>query len=183
MVSRSWIWGARRKTLIRLEGLLETVSLEMTMESVGADTHWKIWWRGCQILRAALARHRNVWLSSGVAECHYYCCTAILNTICHWTIAWMTRCALCSCTTDSDYCNKASVFNTEIAHRSHTLSSHHWLTGLFYLSISVFGRPSVKWFALCYETVVCSLSIPVCLWRWCIVTKRFDGSRWNLVCR
>ena len=23
----------------------------------------------------------------------------------------------------------------------------------------------------------------VCLWRWCIVAKRLDGSRWNLACR
>ena len=28
-------------------------------------------------------------------------------------------------------------------------------------------------FALCYRTV----SLSVCLWRWCIVAKRFDGSR------
>jgi len=29
------------------------------------------------------------------------------------------------------------------------------------------------------------LSCPVlaCLWRWCIVAKRLDGSRWNLACR
>jgi len=42
-----------------------------------------------------------------------------------------------------------------------------------------FGRPFVKRFALCYRTVVC-LS---CLWRWCTVAKRLDGSRWNLACR
>jgi len=36
-----------------------------------------------------------------------------------------------------------------------------------------FGRPFVKRFALCYQTVVC----PVCLQHWCIVAKWFDGSR------
>ena len=25
--------------------------------------------------------------------------------------------------------------------------------------------------------------LSVCLWRWCIVAKRLDGSRWNLACR
>jgi len=40
----------------------------------------------------------------------------------------------------------------------------------------VLGRPVVKRFVLCYQTVVLS----VCLWRWCIVAKRLDGSRWNL---
>ena len=41
------------------------------------------------------------------------------------------------------------------------------------LDASIFGRPFVKRFALCYRTVVC----PVCLGRWCIVAKRFHGSR------
>ena len=27
------------------------------------------------------------------------------------------------------------------------------------------------------------LSVLSCLWRWCIVAKRFDGSTWNLACR
>jgi len=27
------------------------------------------------------------------------------------------------------------------------------------------------------------LSVLSCLWRWCIVAKRFDGSRWNLARR
>ena len=42
----------------------------------------------------------------------------------------------------------------------------------------IFGQPFVKRSALCYRTVVC-LVCPVlsCLWRWCIVAKRFDGSR------
>jgi len=46
-------------------------------------------------------------------------------------------------------------------------------------SVSIFGRPFVKWFALCYRTVVCL----VCLWCWCIVAKRLDVSRWNLAWR
>ena len=37
---------------------------------------------------------------------------------------------------------------------------------------------------LCYRTVVMSCPVrpvcPVCLWRWCTVAKRFDGSRWKL---
>ena len=48
---------------------------------------------------------------------------------------------------------------------------------------TVFGRPFVKRFALCYRTVVYLSVCPVCLWRWCIVAKRFDGTRWNLACR
>jgi len=46
------------------------------------------------------------------------------------------------------------------------------------IMIVVFGQPFVKWFALCYRSVVC----PVCLWCSCTVAKRFDGSRWNLAC-
>jgi len=45
----------------------------------------------------------------------------------------------------------------------------------------VFGRPFVKRFALYCRTVV--LSVLSCLWRWCTVAKRLDGSRWNLACR
>jgi len=45
----------------------------------------------------------------------------------------------------------------------------------------IFGRPFVKWLALCYWTDVLSclcLSVfLVCLWRCCIVAKRLDGSR------
>jgi len=45
---------------------------------------------------------------------------------------------------------------------------------------SLIGRPFVKWFALCYQTVVCLsvLSCPVCLsclWHWCTVAKRSRG--------
>jgi len=40
---------------------------------------------------------------------------------------------------------------------------------------AVFGRPFVKRFTLCYRTIVC----PVCLWLWCVVAKRLDGSRWT----
>jgi len=46
-------------------------------------------------------------------------------------------------------------------------------------AFTLIGRPFVKRFALCYRSVVC----PVCLWCWCIVAKRFDGSRRNLACR
>jgi len=60
---------------------------------------------------------------------------------------------------------------------------------LVYISFFViFGRPFVKQFALCYQTVVClfclsSLSVcPVGLQRWCTVAKRLNGSRWNLAC-
>jgi len=41
----------------------------------------------------------------------------------------------------------------------------------------LFGRPFVKRCVLCYWTSVC-LS---CLWRWCIVAKRLDGSTCHLV--
>ena len=34
-----------------------------------------------------------------------------------------------------------------------------------------------------YRTVVCLSCLPVCLWRWSIVAKRLDGSRWHLVWR
>jgi len=38
-----------------------------------------------------------------------------------------------------------------------------FMTGLFLLSLSVFGRQFVKWLALCCRTVVCPvLSCPVC---------------------
>ena len=40
----------------------------------------------------------------------------------------------------------------------------------------VFGRPLVKRFTLCYRTVA-YLSGLSCLLRWCIVSKRLDGSR------
>jgi len=43
----------------------------------------------------------------------------------------------------------------------------------------VFGRPFVKRFTLSYQTVV-SCPVMSCLWRWCIVAKSLDGSRWNL---
>jgi len=49
--------------------------------------------------------------------------------------------------------------------------------------LTVFGWPFIKRFALCYQTVVCSVcpvSLFVCLWRWCIVAKQLDGSVWNL---
>jgi len=45
----------------------------------------------------------------------------------------------------------------------------------------VFGRPFVKRSALCYHPVC--LYCLLCLWHWCIVAKRLDGSRWNLACR
>ena len=45
----------------------------------------------------------------------------------------------------------------------------------------IFGWPFVKRFALCNLTVV--LSCLSCLWRWCIVAKQLDGSRWNLARR
>ena len=51
----------------------------------------------------------------------------------------------------------------------------------FWRCLWLFGRPSVNWFALCYRTVV--LSVLFCLWCWCIVAKRLDGSRWNLTRR
>jgi len=37
-----------------------------------------------------------------------------------------------------------------------------------------FGRPFVKRFALWYQTTVCPA---LCLWRWCTVPKRLDGSK------
>jgi len=48
----------------------------------------------------------------------------------------------------------------------------------------IFGRPFVKWFALCYRTVVLSVCLPVCLsgirpvksggwWRWALLSP--DG--------
>jgi len=49
----------------------------------------------------------------------------------------------------------------------------------FRKSVKVFGRTFVRWFAVCYQTVVC-LS---CLWGWCSVAKRLDGSIRNLTCR
>ena len=39
------------------------------------------------------------------------------------------------------------------------------------------GRTFVKRFALCYQTIVCCLSVLSCLLRFCIVAKRLDGSR------
>jgi len=51
---------------------------------------------------------------------------------------------------------------------------------------TIFGRPFVKRFAICYRTVVClsvCLSVLSCLRHWYIVSKRLDGSRWNLACR
>jgi len=51
--------------------------------------------------------------------------------------------------------------------------------GVVRVTWPIFGRPFVKRFAPCYQTVVC----PVCLKRWCTVAKRFDGSRWNLARR
>jgi len=41
MVSRSWIWGARREALSSLESLLEVISLEVATESVRAGTYSK----------------------------------------------------------------------------------------------------------------------------------------------
>jgi len=40
------------------------------------------------------------------------------------------------------------------------------------------------WATVC-RTVCPVLSdhCPVCLWHWCTVAKRLDGSRWNLACR
>jgi len=35
----------------------------------------------------------------------------------------------------------------------------------------IFGRPFVKRFALCYQTVVCPSCQSVCVWRWCIVAN------------
>jgi len=32
-------------------------------------------------------------------------------------------------------------------------------------------------------SVRCPVCLSVCLWRWCIVAKWLDGSRWNLACR
>jgi len=40
MVSRSRIWGTRRKALSELEGLLEIMDLEMTMKSVRPVHIW-----------------------------------------------------------------------------------------------------------------------------------------------
>jgi len=43
--------------------------------------------------------------------------------------------------------------------------------------LSVFGRPFVKRFTLCYGTVVCPVCLSVTL---VYCAKRLDGSRWNL---
>jgi len=43
---------------------------------------------------------------------------------------------------------------------------------------SIFERPFVKRFALCYQTVVCSLCDVGILWP----NGCMDGSRWNLAC-
>jgi len=58
------------------------------------------------------------------------------------------------------------------------------VTGLR-VSVYVFGRPFIKRFALCYQTVVylSVLSVLSCLWRSCTEAKRLDGSRWNLARR
>jgi len=37
-----------------------------------------------------------------------------------------------------------------------------FMTGLFLLNISVFGRPFVKRFAVCYRSAVCLSVCPVC---------------------
>jgi len=46
----------------------------------------------------------------------------------------------------------------------------------------VFGRPFVKTVRRMLS-VRCMSVCPVCMWRWCIVAKRLDGSRWNLARR
>jgi len=43
---------------------------------------------------------------------------------------------------------------------------------------TIFGRPFVKRFAYAIGRLSC---VSVCLWRWCIVAKRLDGSRCHLV--
>ena len=58
--------------------------------------------------------------------------------------------------------------------RAMTLSALHLV-----VNWPVFGRPFVKRFALCYQSVVCPVCLS-CLWRSCTVAKRLDGSRWNL---
>ena len=44
-----------------------------------------------------------------------------------------------------------------------TIDSTDFITGPFLLNISVFGRPFVKRFALCYRSVVCLTVLSVCL--------------------
>jgi len=75
------------------------------------------------------------------------------------------------------------------------LPGYIFVTSLIWVwwSVNDFGKTSILipfWatFDLSYQgyqTIVC-LSCPVCLsvlWRWCIVAKWLDGSRWNLACR
>jgi len=43
---------------------------------------------------------------------------------------------------------------------------------IFWATVYKTARPMLS--------VRCLSVLSVCLWRWCIVTKRLDGSRWNL---
>jgi len=54
------------------------------------------------------------------------------------------------------------------------------------LVLNTFLDKSYSFWATVYKTVRPMLSdrcLSVCLWRWCIVAKRLDGSRWNLARR
>ena len=67
-------------------------------------------------------------------------------------------------------------------YQRHCRSSSKWFCSI-HLSSAVLGWPFVKRFALCYRNrlfCLCNLSS---LWRWCVVDKRFDGSRCHLVRR
>jgi len=78
MVSRSRIWGARRKALSGMEGLLDIVSLEMTTKSVGAGTLFTSWrervpdFRSCNAEVASARWSMNKWNREQYAKPYHF---------------------------------------------------------------------------------------------------------------
>jgi len=56
---------------------------------------------------------------------------------------------------------------------------------VFVADYRLIGRPFVKLFTVhpMLSDRCLSVCLSVCLWRWCIVAKQLDGSRWNLASR
>jgi len=63
------------------------------------------------------------------------------------------------------------------SHLKRVLRTWEWQISDFWATVCKTVRPMLSDSCLSYP---CCLS---CLWRWCIVAKRLDGSRWNLACR
>jgi len=121
-------------------------------------------------------RSRPLGYSASFPTKGYWCGPSVSREVASWTIEWR------------DQSQHTAVLGFFFSLSSFNCIIIAWLEAdklycviMHLLTFAIFGRPFVKRFALCYQTIC--LSVLSCLWHWCTVAKRLDGSRWNLSCR